>query len=532
MAEFNDNQFFLYPPFKHPPMWSPDADHAIPVVSPVGMGPKGDKGDPAYFDDLTPTQLQQIYQAASFVGNRSLDETVVTSGASTTVIPIPWVDYDQFDMLFVDVNGLDLAEGDDYTISSNNIVLATPLPAGQNVHFRLLRYDVVDGSKNIVNTMGRKDYNTVAEMKADMDLEAGDICHTLGFHAAGDGGAAWYRIRAHGVANGTDILALDNGCFALMQPEEQSVRPEQLGVFTYTVNDWAGPNQAYSKRTVVRNGSSCYTARQDVPTSIQIDNDEYWVVWNDLGSIGDFDSPIEQIIDKDTNSNSVYLLYKVKRNKVAPHFKLKSEDYSTLEVFDYAKTLNKGLLINCALDGVAVKNGVSKKASADIDDYYFAEFGFKQDGTLMVTIDATRSKTSTDLINLGYYNAFSIWFPVIQNGTAFDLSTIDDGTDRFSNLAYKKHTRMLFGWDDEYYYILAVEGRLYITEGATIAECAALGQSLGILNLVNFDGGGSTQIWTCGKSPLNFIFPNDEEDDTYQESRRVHSLLFLEVKND
>ncbi len=188
-------------------IWNKNSDFMVPVISPVGAGPKGDKGDTAYFDDLTEEQLQKIYQEASFVGNKSFDEVVTTTGASTTTIPIPWVDYDQFDMLFIDVNGLDLSEHDDYEIVSGNIVLTTPLPAGQDVHFRLLRYDVIDGDKNIVNTMGRKDYNTVAEMQADKDLEAGDICHTLGFHEAGDGGAAWYKIKAHGVANGMDVLA-------------------------------------------------------------------------------------------------------------------------------------------------------------------------------------------------------------------------------------------------------------------------------------------------------------------------------------
>lgn len=195
-------------------IWDKKSDFTVPIVSPVGAGPKGEKGDAAYFDDLTEEQLQKIYQEASFVGNKSFDEVVTTTSASTTTIPIPWVDYDQFDMLFIDVNGLDLSEHDDYEIVSGNIVLTTSLPAGQDVHFRLLRYDVVDGSKSIMNIMGRKDYNTVAEMQADLALEPGDICHTLGFHTPGDGGGAWYKIKAHGVADGMDFIDLENGLIA------------------------------------------------------------------------------------------------------------------------------------------------------------------------------------------------------------------------------------------------------------------------------------------------------------------------------
>lgn len=226
MVEFNDNQYWDYPHMHHlhpvnRPMPSistvgDDSEYDAFVLSSVGTGPKGDKGDPTYFDDLTDEQLAKIYQEASFVGNKSIDAVVTTTGTSTSNITIPF-DYDDFDMLFIDVNGLDLSEGDDYTITSNLVSLTTPLPAGQDVHFRALKYDLIDGDKNILNVMGRKDYNTVAEMQADEELKAGDICHTLGFHAAGDGGAAWYKVAAHGVANGMDILQLDNGKVANMQ---------------------------------------------------------------------------------------------------------------------------------------------------------------------------------------------------------------------------------------------------------------------------------------------------------------------------
>lgn len=240
MAEFDDNQYWDYPHFHHlHPVHRPmpsistvgdDSEYDAFVLSSMGEGPKGDKGDSTYFDDLTDEQLAKIYQNASFVGNKSYDAVVTTAGTSTSNITIPF-DYDDFDMLFVDVNGLDLSEHDDYEISGDKIILTTPLPAGQDVHFRALKYDLIDGDKNIVNAMGRKDYNTVAEMQADMELEPGDICHTLGFHVAGDGGAAWYKIKAHGVANGIDILDLENDCVAFLQITGDYVTPEMFGAW-------------------------------------------------------------------------------------------------------------------------------------------------------------------------------------------------------------------------------------------------------------------------------------------------------------
>lgn len=70
-----------------------------------------------------------------------------------------------------------------------------------------------------------KAFDTVADMQA-ATLEAGDICHTNGFHVVGDGGAAFYKVAATGTANGMDVLAC-GGLFAMLQEKIPSV--EMLG---------------------------------------------------------------------------------------------------------------------------------------------------------------------------------------------------------------------------------------------------------------------------------------------------------------
>lgn len=70
-------------------------------------------------------------------------------------------------------------------------------------------------------------YETVADMQA-ATLEAGDICSTLGFHASGDGGAAFYKITATGTANGMDVLACGD-LFANLVITESYVTPEMFG---------------------------------------------------------------------------------------------------------------------------------------------------------------------------------------------------------------------------------------------------------------------------------------------------------------
>ena len=60
-------------------------------------------------------------------------------------------------------------------------------------------------------------FDTVAAMQRTRNLlYVGAICHTNGFHASGDGGAAWYVISDTGTANDMDVLALHGGLVATL----------------------------------------------------------------------------------------------------------------------------------------------------------------------------------------------------------------------------------------------------------------------------------------------------------------------------
>ena len=88
-----------------------------------------------------------------------------------------------------------------------------------------------------------KSYDTVADMQADTTLTAGMICHTLGFHAAGDGGAAWYKVESTGTANGMDVLALSSG-IAVLQIDD-TYNPCQYGADSTGTNDSADAINAF-----------------------------------------------------------------------------------------------------------------------------------------------------------------------------------------------------------------------------------------------------------------------------------------------
>ena len=64
-------------------------------------------------------------------------------------------------------------------------------------------------SGNIKQQLVRS-FDTVADMQAATDLKAGMTCHTNGFHASGDGGAAYYTVSASGTADGFNVIACAN----------------------------------------------------------------------------------------------------------------------------------------------------------------------------------------------------------------------------------------------------------------------------------------------------------------------------------
>ena len=121
------------------------------IQSPIGTvkitmlkGEKGDKGDNGTFEDLTQAQIDQM---ADYIGSEiaavsleSASGTYTTQSGTTATIAIPIAGYQAGNVLFVDIEGLSLREGTDYTVSGSNITLATPIThAGTRVNFRAIK---------------------------------------------------------------------------------------------------------------------------------------------------------------------------------------------------------------------------------------------------------------------------------------------------------------------------------------------------------------------------------------------------------
>lgn len=125
----------------------------------------------------------------------------------------------------------------DYSEELAEVISPTVTPTEIEGGVRLTITDI-DGTKtaDILNgSPNDKDYvrwfETVADMQAAIDLQAGMTCHTNGFHASGDGGAAYYTVDASGTANGMDVLALQGGLLATLVATVPYITPEMFGAW-------------------------------------------------------------------------------------------------------------------------------------------------------------------------------------------------------------------------------------------------------------------------------------------------------------
>jgi hypothetical protein len=83
-----------------------------------------------------------------------------------------------------------------------------------------------------LNTRAIFAFDTVADMQAAENLEAGSYAQTLGYYAKGDYGASTYAIVDDELtANGSTIIALDSGLFAVLNLSENVIKCEQFGAY-------------------------------------------------------------------------------------------------------------------------------------------------------------------------------------------------------------------------------------------------------------------------------------------------------------
>lgn len=309
----------------------------------------------------------------------------------------------------------------------------------------------------------------------------------------------------------------------------------------------------YEPLTIVLHEGNSFTSRQYVPIGIDIDNEAYWA------ETGNYNAQIEQYrrevmelknlyeeipftqaspfdveIGCDTPSNSTYIILKFDKDDVDLGLAYRYSDYASIDVSEYVKTqTNTSFAFNGPLRGPILRNGESVVETSSDTNQYFYFLGFDDNGDIKYTQDFNRTLTATDLKNMGYVTAFGIWSPIILNGVPFDTSLLptNDPNVNTDGLINTAHTRTIFG-SDIYgnFYAVFIEGRLSVSNGMTYTEMRDFLISKGITTAFNMDGGGSTQLWSCGKYNMNFVFPDSSGTTKLKSSRKVVALITAKRK--
>lgn len=142
MTEFNDKQRWAYPPkvptfpqdpaarfmpFLGRPLGDESYRHTT-VLSIMGRGPVGPKGEAFTYDDMTPEQKEDL--ARSIVSSSgSIEDAVMTlSDGTYTEVQIPLQNFSvDNSLLSVYLNGLKLTQGVDFYTNDNSIVFNTSI---------------------------------------------------------------------------------------------------------------------------------------------------------------------------------------------------------------------------------------------------------------------------------------------------------------------------------------------------------------------------------------------------------------------
>lgn len=317
-------------------------------------------------------------------------------------------------------------------------------------------------------------YNTIAEMAAAENLQDGSMCRTLGKDTYNDGKGAFYKVRtltAGDVVDGFNIVALDSGDTIIAERLPDADVQDLKEAVNEPSEDMCAAKCGYSY------GIQSYYEMVKIPrAAFGMTIIPY--------SIYGYDGSYKYV---ENHPNAIYINGQINSPTV--------------------------------IDGVVTTNPVP----ADAEYWYF--LGIDENGDPKYTKDINRTLTGDDLLSDGYYQAIGIWSPVILNGVAFSTTTeLNTSDPDYQYIVNDRQPRALLGYDDDYWYLVTVDGRLPRSKGASYADLVTLMQELNIPNAFNMDGGSSTQLWISNPTTNLAIIDRSRYPRGYT-SNNVTSLL-------
>lgn len=140
----------------------------------------------------------------------------------------------------------------------------------------------------------------------------------------------------------------------------------------------------------------------------------------------------------------------------------------------------------------------------------------------ILSIDSlTRDKSAE-----GWYEAIESGPVLIEEGVTVDYEGKVGARD-YHRFYGRRHPRTLVGYTkDGWMYFFAVDGRFPgFADGMSIAELQILCESFGLYEAINFDGGGSTTLWTNDGGVINHPYDNKRFD--HKGERVVPNILIV-----
>lgn len=297
--------------------------------------------------------------------------------------------------------------------------------------------------------------------------------------------------------------------------------------------EWSS-EKAYEPLTIVLHDGNSYTSKQSVPVGIDINDTDFWA------ETGNYNAQVEQYRRETSQALDAATTAQNDVDTLLPKAEFSAENtvkdcidnlmqHDNMYGFEYVTHETEGpedtgwFLLKMPRSLLSISH--HNNSGSDIDpknrtsnafkyaqlhqnafivtncDYGTNDYPIRLNGITLPGEDLTRPYLAFDAAGN------PTWFPIGTNlqtlpaeyETAFacDSYLVRNGSlyvDSYIENYHQYQPWNCFGWDDDYWYILNVEGRGNLQRGLLLKELGQLAFSLGIRNAVNLDGGGSVVV--------------------------------------
>ena len=309
-------------------------------------------------------------------------------------------------------------------------------------------------------------YDTITEMKAASNYEDGSSCICLGNTSTTDGGTSLFKIRA--------------------KTESDVIDEEHIYALT---------------------NSNTLIAERIFP---EIERED--------------DSRIDVKVDYSYDLKVYYTKMTIPKDKFSFNLVYYYDSYQD-GVYKYVHEHPGSVYSNGPLKSPTIIDGVIKIDAVPGDSEYWYILGTDTNGDIKYSKDVYREKTGTQLKALGYENCFGIWCPIRLNGVQFDYTgELNNSDSNYNYILNTNNPMTIFGYDDDNYYVIIVEGRNPRSLGIKFSQAITLMEDLNIPNAFLMDGGGSCELWTFNPT-TNIVFGDKNVATVGYSSHRAWELI-------